>query len=195
MTHENKIAITAAPILPVLANRWSPRAYDTDYKLTQHELLSVLEAARWAPSANNGQPWRFSVLHRGTALHTKFVPALSGWNASWAPHASALIVVSAETLTADGQPNAWAHYDTGLSVGSLIIQAQELNLYTHQMAGLDKAAAAAVLELPEGLEIITVVAIGKLAPVEALAEGPLREREVAPRVRKDLDEIVLHGRP
>lgn len=195
MTHENKIAITAAPILPVLANRWSPRAFDTDYKLTQHEVLSVLEAARWAPSANNAQPWRFSVLHRGTSLHTAFVPALSGWNAAWAPQASALIVVSAETLTADGQPNAWAQYDAGLSVGSLIIQAQELNLYTHQMAGLDKAAAAQILELPEGLEIITVIAIGKLAPVEALAEGPLREREVAPRTRKDLDEIVLHGRP
>jgi nitroreductase len=194
MTHENKIAITAAPILPVLANRWSPRAFDTDYKLTQHELLSVLEAARWAPSANNGQPWRYSVVERGTDLHSKLVPALAGWNAAWAPNASALIVVSAESTTADGQPHPWAHYDTGLSVGSLIIQAQELNLYTHQMAGLNKELAAQVLDLPEGLEIITVIAIGKIASAETL-EGPLHEREVAPRVRKELDEIVLHGKP
>ena len=194
MTHENKIAITAAPIMPVLANRWSPRAYDTDYLLTQHELLSVLEAARWAPSANNGQPWRYSVLVRGTDLHTKLVPALAGWNATWAPNASALIVVSAESTTADGQPHPWAHYDTGLSVGSLIIQAQELGLHTHHIGGLVREEIINLLKLDSNYEILTVIAVGKVAPAEEL-EGPAFEREVAPRVRLELDEIMLYGKP
>ena len=194
MTHQNKTAVTAAPILPVIANRWSPRAFNITYQLTQHELLSVLEAARWAPSANNGQPWRFSVLERGTKLHSELVPALAGWNAAWAPTASALIVVSREAFTADGQPHPWSMYDAGLAVGSLIIQAQELGLYTHQMAGLNKELAANVLGLSDDLDIITVIAIGQLGSVDSL-EGPLAEREVAPRTRKELDEIVLHGKP
>jgi nitroreductase len=85
-------------------------------------------------------------------------------------------------------------YDAGLAVGSLIIQAQELGLYTHQMAGLNKELAANVLGLSDDLDIITVIAIGQLGSVDSL-EGPLAEREVAPRTRKELDEIVLHGKP
>ena len=98
-----KTAITAAQIMPVLAERWSPRSYDTNYELTSHELLSMLEAARWAPSANNAQPWRFSVLTRGTDLFNQVAAeGLSGFNQAWAPNSSALVVVSIKTTTADG---------------------------------------------------------------------------------------------
>ena len=190
----SKTAVTAAPILPVLAERWSPRSFDETYLLTKDETISVLEAARWATTSNNSTPARFSVLVRGTELHSAVAPALASWNAAWGPTASALIVVSVSKVNQDGSPAVFAQYDAGLQVGNLVIQAQSLGLYTHQMAGLNKAEAAAALDLHEDMEIITVVAIGKLAPADKL-EGPLHEREIAPRTRVDLADIVLHGLP
>jgi len=190
----NKTAITAAPILTVLAERWSPRSYDMTHELSDHDLLSVLEAARWAASANNGQPWRFSVAKRGTELHQKITAGLGGFNGSWAPHASALIVVSVLKTQADGRPYNSAHYDAGLAVASLCIQAQELGLHTHQMMGIEHATLHSNLGLDENLEVLLAVSIGKVAPAEQL-EGPAYEREITPRVRHSLDEIVLHGKP
>jgi nitroreductase len=190
-----KTAITAAPIAPVLAERWSPRAFDQTHTLSQHEALSLLEAGRWAASANNGQPWRFSLLNRGEDLWQKVVDGgLTGFNQSWAPHASALLVVSVKTLTADGKTYKSAHYDTGLSVAQICIQAEELGLRTHQMMGIVHDSIHETLELDQDLEVLLVVAIGKQAPAETL-EGPAFEREVQARVRHELDEIVLHGKP
>jgi len=194
MTSHVKTAVTSAPILPVLAERWSPRSYDPSYKLTQHELLSILEAGRWAPSANNAQPTRYSVIEYGSPLHEQIVGTLAGWNSAWAGNASAIILVSVEAANADGAVNPFAVYDAGQAVAHLSIQAHELGLHVHQMAGLDKAKAAEVLGLPANLELVVSLTVGKIAPAEALPE-PLFEREVAPRVRKDLDEIVLHGKP
>jgi nitroreductase len=190
-----KSAITAAPIAPVLAERWSPRAFDETHTLSQHEALSILEAGRWAASANNGQPWRFSLLNRGDALWQQVVAdGLIGFNQGWAPRASALLVVSVKTQTADGKPWTGAHYDAGLSVAQLCIQAEELGLRTHQMAGIHKDAVHKILDLADDLEVLVIVAIGKQAPADTL-EGPAFEREVQARVRHELDEIVLHGKP
>jgi nitroreductase len=194
MTSHLKTAVTSAPILPVLADRWSPRSYDPSYKLTQHELLSILEAGRWAPSANNAQPTRYSVIEHGSALHEQIVGTLAGWNSAWAGNASAIILVSAEVTKADGSTNEFAIYDAGQAVAHLTVQAHELGLHVHQMAGLNKAQAAEILGLPANLELVVSLTVGKIAPAELLPE-PLFEREVAPRVRKDLDEIVLHGKP
>jgi nitroreductase len=191
----NKTAITAAQILPVLADRWSPRSFDADYQLTQHELLSILEAARWAPSANNGQPWRFAVVNRGEELFDKVVSeGLSGFNQSWTPAASTLVVVAIQTKHADGRENTGALYDAGLSVANLVTQAQELGLHTHQMSGIVPAAISEVFGLGDDLRVIVVVAVGKVAPADKL-EGPAYEREIQPRTRLELDEIVLHGKP
>lgn len=191
----NKTAITAAPIMPVLADRWSPRSFDANYKLSQHELLSILEAARWAPSANNGQPWRFAVVNRGEELFDKVATeGLSGFNQAWAPKSSTLVIVSIQTKTADGKENKSAHYDAGLSVSNLVIQAHELGLHAHQIGGFVPDALRSILELDEDLSPIVVVAIGKVAPAEQL-EGPAYEREIQPRTRLELDEIVLHGKP
>ena len=190
----SKTAVTSAPIMSVLAERWSPRSFDETYLLTKNETLSVLEAARWATTSNNSTPARFSVLVRGTKLHAAVAPALASWNAVWAPTASALIVVSVSKVNPDASPAVFAQYDAGLQVGNLITQAQELGLVTHQMAGLDKAAASAALDLHEDMEIITVIAIGKIASADKL-EGPLHEREIAPRTRVALDDIILHGNP
>jgi len=191
----NKTAITAAPIMPVLADRWSPRSFDADYEISQHDLLSILEAARWAPSSNNGQPWRYSVLNRGTDLFNQVAAeGLSGFNQAWAPKSSTLVIVSIQTKTADGKENKSAHYDAGLSVSNLVIQAHKLGLHAHQIGGFVPDALRSILELDEDLSPIVVVAIGKVAPAEKL-EGPAYEREIQPRTRLELDEIVLHGKP
>ena len=191
----SKTAITAAPIAPVLAERWSPRAYDATFETSQHDLLSILEAGRWAPSANNLQPWFFSVAKRGDDLFNKInSQAIEGFNSMWAPKASAYIVVSAEMVTADGRENNGATYDAGLATMSMVIQAQELGLATHQVGGFNRQTMPGILGLQDGVKPIVILVLGKLAAAETL-QGPAYEREVAPRVRKTLDEIVLHGKP
>jgi nitroreductase len=194
MTSHNKTAVTSAPIHPVLAERWSPRSFDKGYKLTQHELLSMLEAGRWAPSANNAQPTRYYVVTREDAKHAEISATLAGWNQAWAPDASAIILVGVAAVNADGSRNPFAVYDAGQAVAHLSVQAHELGLHVHQMAGLDVAKAAEVLGVPAEIELVVSVVVGKVASADLLAE-PLYEREVAARVRKDLDEIVLYGRP
>lgn len=191
----NKTAVTAAPILPILAERWSPRSFDENYVLTEHEVLSILEAARWAPSANNAQPWRFSVLHRGSDLFNTVVEqGLTGWNQAWAPKASALIVLSVVFKNAEGKENQWVNYDAGLAAANLTAQATELGLSVHTMAGIIPDALHQVLGLGDDTRALVALAVGKLAPAEQL-EGVLLEREVAARTRLTLDEIVLHGKP
>jgi nitroreductase len=191
----SKTAITAAPIAPVLADRWSPRAYDSSYVLADHDLLSILEAGRWAPSANNMQPWLFSVAKRGDDLWNQITTeALEGFNAAWAPNASAFVVVSAEMVTADGRENSGALFDAGLAVMSMVVQAQELGVATHQVGGFNRVTMPGILGLKDGVKPVVLLVLGKLAEAETL-QGPAYEREVAPRVRKTLDEIVLHGKP
>jgi len=191
----NKIAITAAPIAPVLAERWSPRSFNKDYLLTQHEALSILEAGRWAPSANNLQPWRFAYISKIDELHPAICEnGLTGFNQSWAPNASALIVVAVQVNTADGKENTGRKYDAGLAASMMVVQAQELGLHTHHIGGLVREEILELLKLDSNYEILTVIAVGKIAPAEEL-EGPAFEREVAPRVRLELDEIMLYGKP
>jgi nitroreductase len=191
----NKIAITAAPIAPVLAERWSPRSFNKDYLLTQHEALSILEAGRWAPSSNNLQPWRFAYISKTDELHPAICEkGLTGFNQSWAPNASALIVVAVQVNTADGKENTGRKYDAGLAAALMVVQAQELGLHTHHIGGLVREEILELLKLDSNYEILTVIAVGKIAPAEEL-EGPAFEREVAPRVRLELDEIMLYGKP
>lgn len=192
MSHEIH---TSTPILSALETRFSTRAYDTEYQLSKDELTAVLEAARWAPSGNNGQPWRYSVLQRGTELHTKVSEGLSGFNRSWAPMASNLIVVSTQKFKADGSAYGSAKFDAGLSVGHLIAQASSMGLATRIMGGINHTAIHETLGLEDSLEVLVVIALGKpAASLDGLEQG-LVEREHAPRERHSLDEIVLHGRP
>jgi nitroreductase len=189
-----KTAITSAEIAPVLANRWSPRAYDVNHTASQHELLSILEAGRWAPSANNAQPWRFSIATRGSELFDQIVSALTGFNQAWAPNASALLVISVLNQKADGTPYPGALLDAGLAAQNMMIQAEELGLAAHPIGGMVHDQMRKVLDLADNLDPIMAMTIGKRADASVL-EGPAYEREVAPRVRLELDEIVLHGKP
>src|ERR1051325_6835990 len=124
MNIPTKTAITAAPLHPLLAERCSPRAFDPDHQLTDQQVTALLEAARWAPSASNTQPWRFAVTLRGTTEHAAVLDALAPFNQQWAQGASALIVVAAETAGPDGAARPWAVYDTGQAVAHLSVQAQ-----------------------------------------------------------------------
>lgn len=189
-----KTAITAAPIMPVIAERFSTRSYDSDYEMTQHEWLAVLEAGRWAASANNAQPWRFSIAKRGTEMHAAVAAATSGFNQAWSPKASAYIVVSVVKTNADGTPHKTAHFDGGLAVAQMMLQAVDLGLSVHPMTGIDFPGVAAAVDLPEELEVLVLLAIGKPGAPDLL-EGAAYEREIAPRVRHDLDDIVLTGKP
>jgi nitroreductase len=188
-----KTAETSAPILSEIAERWSPRAFDSTYDLTRQELLSILEAGRWAPSASNKQPWRFSVVTRGEEIHKRIsAEALGGFNGAWAPNASAIIVISVPTKTENGDNYPIAYYDAGLASQNMMIQIQALGLAGHPISGYNHELVAEILELEEGRISIAAIVVGKSLPPETL-EGPAQEREVAPRTRLSLEEIVLHG--
>lgn len=186
----NRTADTEHPVLDVLADRWSPRAFDAETAIDEAKLASALEAARWTPSANNTQPWRFIVARRGTALHEQIQGALMGFNQVWAGNAAVLIVAVAETVDADSNPISHAIYDLGQAVAHLSVQAHHDGLVVHQMSGFVADQVREFADLDERFTPMTVVALGELGDITALPE-PLQEREVAPRVRRALDETVL----
>jgi nitroreductase len=107
-----KIAATSVPVHPLLVQRWSPRGLDAGHELDQCSVLALLEAARWAPSANNSQPWRLLMAHRGEEAFTRLLGILAPGNRSWAHAASALVLVAAQTLDDTGRPRPWAPFDT-----------------------------------------------------------------------------------
>lgn len=175
---------------PLLAARWSTRAFDRDHVLSDAEIGRLLEAARWAPSANNSQPWRLGVARRGTGEFAALLSALAPGNATWASAASALVLVAAEQVGADGGDRPWADYDAGQAAAHLSVQAEAEGLSVHQMGGFDRDVAATVFRLPDGVRPLVVIAIGRRDP-EAVLPEPFAARETAPRTRLALDEIML----
>jgi nitroreductase len=186
----SKSAVTAVPLHPLLAERWSPRALDAAHELGDAQLTALLEAARWAPSANNSQPWRFAVTHRGTPGFTAVQDALAPGNQLWAHAASALVVVAAETAGPDGAPRPWAVYDTGQAVAHLTVQAQHEGLDLHQLGGFDRDRVAALLGLPEAVVPLVVLTVGRRDDAADLPDV-LAARERAPRERLPLDALLL----
>ncbi|HEY7101050.1 MAG TPA: nitroreductase family protein [Mycobacteriales bacterium] len=187
-------ALTSAPLHPLLSDRWSPRGFNTSHRLTEPQLTALLEAARWSPSANNAQPWRFVVAQRGDAAFARLVSTLSGTNRRWAGRASALLLVLAETTDETGAPRAYALYDTGQAVAHLVTQAQAEGLSTHQMGGFDKAAAVAGFGIDPRFTPIVVIAVGVRQDEHGLPDD-LAEREGAPRHRRPLAELILPTAP
>jgi nitroreductase len=183
-------ADTTAALIHPLVERWSPRAYDPHAEVPTDVLRTILEAARWAPSASNTQPWRFIVARRGTSAFATVHDALLGFNQAWADSAAVLIANLAETADDEGKPRPWARYDLGQAVAHLTVQAQHEGLHTHQMGGFEGARIAEAFGLGPNLEVVSITAIGVLGDRDTLPE-PLREREVAPRLRKPLEELVV----
>jgi nitroreductase len=174
---------------PLIADRHSPRSFDPAHELDDTSLVALLEAARWAPSAMNQQPWRLVVARRDTPAHTEVFQMLLPGNQRWAGDASALVVAIAERSRA-GEALATAQYDLGLAIAQMTTQAQAMGLHVHQMGGFDKAAAGDLLGLADGLVPVVVVAVGRRDVPERLPDD-LRQRETAPRHRRPLAETVL----
>ena len=187
-------AETSVPVHEIIATRRSPRSFDEDAVISNQDLVGILEAARWAPSAFNGQPWRFFVGKRGDELFNQIMASLVPFNQSWAQRSSALLLVAAKTVKSDGTIHADYQFDCCLAVGQLVIETHHRGLIAHQMTGFDKAIAQEKLSLAAELVPVVVIAIGKQDAPEKLS-GPLLEREQAKRERLSLAEIVVKGLP
>jgi len=183
-------AQTSTPIIDVLAERWSPRAYDSTIAIDERALTAALEAARWSPSASNSQPWRFIVARRGTPKFAQIEAGLMGFNAAWAGSAGALIVAIAESKDDEGKARPWAEYDLGQAVAHFSVQAHADGLHVHQMGGIVVEKLRAAFDLDPRFTPMSVTAVGTLASPDVLPEAT-REREVAPRSRRALDETVI----
>ena len=181
------------PIEDLFLARWSPRAFG-EASLEEAQVLTVLEAARWAPSANNNQPWRFSYGLRGDAGFAAIAEALSPGNRLWAEKAGALIVVgSATTVTRNGAevPNGTHAFDTGAAWAMLAVQAHLSGLISHAMGGFDHDKIRAGLNIPGSFALNAVVALGHPGDPATLPET-LRAREV-PNQRRPLNETAQRG--
>ena len=185
-----KSANTAAPLHPILAERWSPRGFDAGHELTAEQMTALLEAARWAPSANNSQPWRFAVALRDTEAFEAILSSLAPRNQAWAQAASGLLVVAAETVNSDGSPSRWATYDTGQAVAHLTVQAEHEGLAVHQMGGFDRDRLKTMLALPAHVTPLVVVAVGRRDETSQLPE-PFASREDAARERRPLTDLLI----
>lgn len=188
-TPDTHLIRSDAPILDVMKARWSTRNFDPSATIATDQLASILEAARWAPSAFNAQPWRFIPTERGTEQFDRVVKTLSGFNQAWAPRASALIVNVAVTTDAEGHEHATAEYDLGQAVAMMSLQTQSLGLHSHQMSGVNAEELGRSFGLPEGEHVVTVIAIGTYNAREV--PGELVERESAPRVREPVDKLIV----
>jgi nitroreductase len=191
MTH--RPAPTDIDIHPLLAGRWSPRAY-AEQPVAHEQVVAVLEAARWAPSAYNVQPWRFVVFEKGqdAAAFERAFATLVPFNQSWNAHAQVLIAVLADTLTAKGTINPSASYDAGAAGLAVLLQAHALGLAAHAMGGFDAAKLRDTFAIPERYQALSMISIAHHGEAEALPEA-LAEREQAPRARLALDEIAKFG--
>jgi nitroreductase len=188
-----KPAETAYPIHELLAKRWSPRAF-TDRPVEPNVLRSLWEAARWAPSSANQQPWSFLVATKDDQQEcARMLSGLVEGNQVWAKDAPVLMVSVAAKLDRDKAPNAHAWYDVGQAVMSLSIQATALGLVVHQMAGILPEKIRELYQIPDSHEPVTGLAFGYPGAPEQLPDK-LRQHEMAPRTRKPIDEFVFAGR-
>jgi nitroreductase len=178
-------------VLPAVLARWSARAF-ADREVSSADLRKAFEAARWAASAYNEQPWRFLVGQRNSSTYKKIFSTLIGFNQSWAGAAPVLILgVASSKFNHNGTPNGYALYDLGAAAAAFTLQAAALGLKTHSMAGYDQAAARQAFAIPEDYQLGAVIALGYQGEPSALGDEHLRELETSPRTRKALSEFVL----
>lgn len=187
---ENK-APTETPIHDLLARRWSARAIDPDRRLTSDQVRSLLEAARWAPSCFNEQPWRFLVFDGSDSEALEAARSCLMDGNSWARQAPLLLLsVARDTFSRNSKPNRHAQHDVGLAAENLVLQATHMDLATHQMAGFDAERARTSFAIPDGFTPMAMIAVGYPGSPDDLEET-LQEREKAPRERRGLSEIAF----
>jgi nitroreductase len=181
------------PVHELIRERWSPRAF-ADKSVPQNVLRSIFEAARWAPSSYNEQPWAYLVATRDDKdTFQKMLSVLVQFNADWAKGAPVLaLAVSELTFANNNAPNRNAYYDTGAASAQLSVEATAHGLSVHQMAGFDPEKARQVFGIPVGWEAIAALAIGYPGDPASLPQQ-LKDREMAPRTRKPISEFVMSG--
>jgi nitroreductase len=188
-----KPAPTDVPLQPLIRDRWSPRAF-ADKPVPPDVLRSLFEAARWAPSSNNQQPWIYIVATKDDPVNfDKVLSTLVEFNVGWAKHAPVLALSVAQIkVPKDGSPNRVALHDVGSASAQLTFEAVAHGLFVHQMAGFDPEKARRVFSIPPDWEPVTAMAIGYPGDPQTLPDR-LRDRELAPRTRKPLSEFVITG--
>ncbi len=179
----------------LFTERYSPMYFNTGRLVTKDELETLFEAARWAASSYNEQPWHF--IYAGRDQLEQFnalLSVLNEYNQGWASSASVLLVaVAAENLQQTGKPNGYALYDTGQAVAQMVLQASMMGLQGHQMGGFDKEKARKELNIPEGYQPVAAIAIGEPAPLKEIPQE-FAERANEKRQRKPLSDFTHQGR-
>jgi len=188
MSVPHKPASTDAKLHELIANRWSPSSFNSEHTLSDSQINILLEAARWAPSSMNAQPWRFLVGKRGDKNFSALLPTLRGNNTQWSPNSSAIILVA---VTAENVSKI-EMFDAGLAVSALCLQAISMGLHTRQVGGFSKSEVKKVFSLAENVEPVVLIMVGQVSDPANL-NTVLKERELAPRSRKDLSELLLKG--
>jgi nitroreductase len=200
--HPWRVSLEAdQPLLhPLLAGRWSPTIFDASHELTASEIEALLEAARWAPSAGNSQPWAFIVGRRGDATHARLVRYLARSSGAWAPTASLLVANLAHRYVedTDWEYSEFSLYDLGQAVAHLTVQAQALGLHVRQFRAFDRAGLAAEFAVPDHWEVTTMAAIGRAAGTGAAQSAPersttARRADVPSRRRRSINDILWPG--
>lgn len=187
---EKKKAQTEIEILSLIKNRWSPRGY-SDKEVSDESLRKIFEAARWAPSSANEQPWRFILGKKGTQSWQKIFDCLDDGNRTWNQYVPVLIMtVAKKTFARNGKPNKHFYYDLGQSVAYLTLQATEQGLYVHQMAGFYPDKAQEIFSIPDDYEAVSCIAIGYLGNTDLLNEKHTAQ-ELAVRTRHKLEDLVF----
>ena len=187
-----KPAQTSQPIAPLLANRWSPCAFDPQKPVSAAAVDALCEAARWAPSCYGAQPWRFVVCNKAEneTAWERALACLAPPNQEWAKNAPVLVVVCAATrFERNGKPNAHHAYDAGAAAFAMVLQAEALGLRAHQMGGFSADVARAAFAVPAGFVCLAMLAAGWQAPASALPTPQLQAREAAARERLPLAAV------
>lgn len=195
MTHP-KHAAADHDVLAIIRERWSPRAFDATRPVSREDLWRLFEAARWAPSSRNEQPWRFVVTHRQDSPEAfqALLSSLSSGNQSWAGAAPVLILIAVQlAVEQTGEMNRTAYYDTGQAVAFLTLQAQSQGLAIRQMEGFSHAVARDVCKVPEGFEPAVAMAVGYPGSPEVLVSEQHRASELTPRRRRKASDFVFNG--
>ncbi len=189
-----KQATPAHPILALLQQRWSPRAF-ADRPVETQKLQSLFEAARWSASSSNLQPWSYIIArrHEEPAPFERMVDCLASGNVSWAEQAPVLVIAVADLLRKPETKNRHAFHDVGMATQNLVLQATALDLYLHLMGGFSPDAARTAFHIPDDHEAVTMFALGYLGDPAQLEERH-RESESAPRERRAIEEFVFGER-
>lgn len=182
--------VSEYPVSPLFLNRWSTRAFSTR-EVSDQDLYTVLDAAHWAPSSFNDQPWRF-VVAKTEEQRSVFHQFISEFNLTWVSTAPVLIVVASDRLRDNGDPNGAHAFDAGAAWATMAIQATLLGMVTHAMGGIDRNKARQMLNIPDHFEIHAVIALGYHGDKSLLPEG-VQQREI-PNSRRPLNELVYEGR-